>query len=157
MKKILVLFVFTLSIISVQAQQAVGALMGTVINDMSGDVVPNAKVSLEDDGAHVKYAMTDDKGNFRLYNIEAGTYDVLVTALGFQPIKVKNVPIQKLENTEMELSFAGEGYSKDTIEIDFKELIGTSRGNNEPKKTDDKSNKKTKDQKRLERAAAKLD
>jgi len=157
MKKIIILFVFPLFIASAQAQQAVGALMGTVVNDMSGDVVPNAKVSLEEEGAHVKYAMTDDNGNFRLYNVQAGTYDILVTALGFQPIKVKNVPIQKLENTEMELSFAGEGYSKDTIEIDFEELISNSRTGNVSKKTDDKSQKKTKDQKRLDRAAAKLE
>lgn len=130
--------------------------MGSVYNDMSGDEVENAKVSLELEGAHVKYSISDDKGYYRIYNIAEGTYDIVVTAMGFAPLKITAVPIKALENTEINLSFHGETFSQDTIVMSYQEAMGQDNTSEKPSQKE-KKEKKSKEQKRLERAANKLE
>lgn len=136
------------------AQRPVGAIVGSLTNDMSGDPIVNAKVNVEIDGAHVKYGLSDERGRYRIYNIEEGAYDILVKAIGFSAMRVTEVPIRALENTELNLKFYSEGYAMDTIQISYYDLYPGAKKKKKFKK--DKKSKKSKAQRKLEKAAREL-
>jgi hypothetical protein len=149
----IILFLFLGIFVSVQAQNTTGSIIGSVYNDMSGDDVEGVKVSLELEGANVKTSLSDEDGSFRIYNIPAGHYDIVLSAMGFPPLKLTDVPVKSLENTELELYFHGESFTQDTVFMSFEEYIA----NNHSAKQEHDKIKKTREQKRLERAARKLE
>ena len=161
MKKtfITISFLFSLSVLLI-AQSNKGSIMGSVYNDMSGDIVEDAKVSLEIAGANVKTSISDDKGFFRIYNVQEGYYDIVVSAMGFSPLKISGIPVKALENTALELYFHGESYTQDTAFMSYEEIsikkIGSKHHKKKKRKKKAKKEKKTTTQKRQERAARKL-
>jgi hypothetical protein len=156
MKSILSCLFFIIFISNAHAQRPVGAIVGKLKNDMSGDPIVNAKVNIQIEGAQVKYGLSDDHGLYRIYNIEEGEYEILVKAIGFSAMRITEVPIRALENTELDLKFYSEGYAMDTIEISYYELYPgavkkSKKGSKQKKKKKDKAAR------RLEKAAAELD
>src|SRR2546426_1816105 len=71
-----------------------GAVGGTVM-DSSGGAVPNAKVTVKNNGTNAEeVVMTDDTGYFRVGKLQPGTYAVSVDAQGFAPFKAEQVIVQ---------------------------------------------------------------
>ncbi len=67
-----------------QAQSTFGTVLGTV-KEVSGSVVPNAKVSLVNQGTNAERStLSDQNGTFQFVNVEVGTYKLTVEATGFQ-------------------------------------------------------------------------
>src|SRR5215467_9544592 len=63
-----------------------------VVKDVSGAVVPNVPVKLVDTSTKVTQNTTSgDDGSFVFTNIPAGTFDITVTAAGFQATTLANV------------------------------------------------------------------
>src|SRR5579872_3061032 len=64
-------------------QSTYGDITGTV-TDQSGAIVPGAKVEAVHKGTDLAHqATTDGEGTFRLVNLDAGEYDITVTAVRF--------------------------------------------------------------------------
>jgi hypothetical protein len=65
---------------------AIAAVSGTV-TDTTGAIVPGAHVALTTaDGSTVASTTTDDTGGFKLAPAAAGSYSLMVTLTGFQPV-----------------------------------------------------------------------
>ena len=65
------------------AQSVLGTISGTV-HDSSGAVIPNAKVVLHRIETNTDRSVAvDESGNYTAINVEAGTYDITTTAMGF--------------------------------------------------------------------------
>ncbi len=140
------------------AQRPVGAIVGKVVNEMSGDVVLDAKVNVLLAGAHVKYGLTDHRGYYRIYDIEEGEYEILVKAMGFAPMMITQVPVRALENTALNLKFYNEGYASDTLVLSYYDLYPGEKGKGKKKsKKNPSKQKKSKAERRLEKAARELD
>jgi len=70
---------------SARAQFDTATLLGTV-TDPSGAVVAHGNVVLHNAATAVEFtAATDDRGEYRFVDISIGTYELKVTAQGFQP------------------------------------------------------------------------
>ena len=73
------------------AQQTSGDLVGTV-KDATGAIIPNAGVVVTNEATGVKLNLTTTSaGDYRAGNLLPGTYDVVVTAAGFQPFSLRGV------------------------------------------------------------------
>lgn len=69
------------------AQETTGGLQG-VVKDLSGAVIPNAKVEITASSlVGSKEVETDDAGYFRFANLPPGTYTILVSDKGFATAK----------------------------------------------------------------------
>jgi hypothetical protein len=80
---IFLLFGAVLFCSTLRAQNPRGSLRGTV-QDSTGGRVPSAKVVVAAEELAVRReAITDDRGEFRIEDLPAGTYQVTVTAKGF--------------------------------------------------------------------------
>ena len=81
---LLVLAPFFVSAPRTAAQTVTGTIVGTVL-DAQGAVVPNASISAKnlDTGAE-RTAVSETSGEFTISSVPAGSYDVTVSASGFQ-------------------------------------------------------------------------
>ena len=83
MKQIQLLILF-LSITQIVFAQQNGTLSGTITDKSTGQTLPGANVYIEDKTIG---ATTDIEGNYRLMNIPAGTYNLIIQFIGYESIK----------------------------------------------------------------------
>jgi len=74
--------------------QTTGSLQGKVIDVGNDEGLPFANVVLEKEGVQVSGTQTDFDGNYNFSNVSAGTFDVLVSYVGFPTIKTEGVVIK---------------------------------------------------------------
>src|SRR6267154_2107144 len=77
------------------AQSTTDGAIGGTATDSSGAAVPNAKVTVKNNGTNAEETTTtDDTGYFRVGKLQPGSYTVSVTAQGFAPFTVQQVIVQ---------------------------------------------------------------
>jgi hypothetical protein len=89
MRRLAVFVLFVVFAICARAQFDTATVLGTV-SDPSGAVVPHCQVALHNTATGaLATANTDERGEFRFVDISIGSYDLKVTATGFQPAVAK--------------------------------------------------------------------
>jgi hypothetical protein len=84
--------------VSALSQQLTGTLNGTAY-DQSGAVVPNAQVVVKNEASGDSRTTTaNGSGYFNISALQPGTYDVTVSATGFQPWEQKGVVLNQGDN-----------------------------------------------------------
>ncbi|HWZ50345.1 MAG TPA: carboxypeptidase regulatory-like domain-containing protein [Granulicella sp.] len=98
------------------AQQTLGSLVGAVA-DATGAIIPNATLTVvNDQTAAVRITKTNASGAYSLNDLAPGTYDITITAAGFNTQKVQAVTIQADRTATQNLRLkAGEVSS--TVEV----------------------------------------
>jgi hypothetical protein len=82
-----------------QYGQSTGGIQGRV-TDEQGGVLPGVQVTLRGPGAP-QTAYTDARGEFRVANLDPGTYTITLTLAGFQTVNRENVAVSLGRNTEL--------------------------------------------------------
>lgn len=101
---------------SALAQETTGGLQGTV-KDSTGAVLPAVEVTLSGTGlVRPETTQTDSGGFYRFASIPPGTYELTVTAKGFQTLKRPNLVIQvgHLPTVDLTLEL---GAASTTVEV----------------------------------------
>ncbi|WP_337968131.1 TonB-dependent receptor [uncultured Flavobacterium sp.] len=83
-----------------------GTISGKVLDD-SGVTVPGANVTLMETG---KSTITDENGGYSFSNIDAGTYTIIATNVGYKTFE-KQIAIKEGESLEVNLLLEGESQS----------------------------------------------
>ena len=114
-----------LGAVSVAAQ---GTLQGTVTEKESGLTAIGASVQVKKGGVLMTGAITDFNGNYSIPDLDAGTYDVEITYVGFANVRTEGVIIynNKIVKLDAELVSDSEvledfiviGYKVPLIEVD---------------------------------------
>jgi len=86
--------------------QNTNTVSGKVLDD-SGVTVPGANVSLKETG---KSTVTNENGEYSFSNIEAGTYTIIATNVGYKTFE-KKIAIKEGESLEVNLLLEGESQS----------------------------------------------
>lgn len=81
-------------------------ISGKVLDD-SGVTIPGANVTIKETG---KSTVTDENGGYSFSNIEAGTYTVIATNVGYKTFE-KKIAIKQGESLEVNLLLEGESQS----------------------------------------------
>ncbi|WP_052596814.1 TonB-dependent receptor [Aureispira sp. CCB-QB1] len=74
--------------------QTTGSLQGKVIDVGNDEGLPFANVVLEKEGVQISGTQTDFDGNYNFSNVNAGTYDVLVSYVGYPTVKTEGVVVK---------------------------------------------------------------
>jgi hypothetical protein len=101
----------------VNAQSATQGAVGGTIFDTNGAAIPNAPVSIVNDGTGAQFQVqSDGSGYFKAPLLEPGTYTISIAAAGFAPFRESNVIVQvsQMTNLEPHLSVAS---SNSTVEV----------------------------------------
>jgi A-macroglobulin complement component/alpha-2-macroglobulin family protein/carboxypeptidase family protein/MG2 domain-containing protein/A-macroglobulin receptor len=93
-----------------------GAINGVVV-DLTGAVIPNAKVTAMREGDTNKYtATTNGEGRYLIQNLPAGLYSVEIYAPGFQAFVIQRVPVHSSSLTEVDARL-NVGMASETVEV----------------------------------------
>jgi hypothetical protein len=85
-------------------QSTFGTILGTV-KDPSGDVITGATVMLTNKGTSAVRALaTDQAGSYSFVNLDAGNYELVVEASGFQKIQFTTLDLQARETKRVDTS-----------------------------------------------------
>lgn len=88
---------------ALHAQQGTGSLRGKITDNKSGEPLPFVNVVLERGGQQVTGAASDFNGAYDIKPIDPGTYDVVVTYVGYQPYKQVGVVVSANRITFLDL------------------------------------------------------
>lgn len=97
--------------------QAIFGTLTGVVNDPSGALVANAKVTLRDaDSGSTRDTVTDSDGYYTFASVPVGTYVLTVTAAGFETSRVDNVALGGGEKRNINVSLQV-GSTNQTVEV----------------------------------------
>ena len=107
-----------LGAVSVAAQ---GTLQGTITEKESGLTAIGASISVKKGGVLITGATTDFNGNYSIPDLDAGTYDVEISYIGFGSVRNEGVIIynNKIVKLDAELESASELIDEFVV-IDYK-------------------------------------
>lgn len=95
---------FAIGATSIFAQGTVGGGINGRITDPQGAIVPNATVTVTNKGTNATVTVTaTDNGDFRVTNLQPGTYKVESTVSGFAPSLADNVIVEVGQATTVNL------------------------------------------------------
>jgi len=101
----------------VNAQTAVDGAIGGTVLDTSGAVVPNASVTVHNNGTNAEQtAVADASGYFRVIHLVPGAYNVTITAQGFDTFKSIDLTVQVGLLTDVQAQLKV-GNSTETVEV----------------------------------------
>ncbi len=89
---------------AVTAQTGAGSLKGKITDKKSGEPLPFVNVVVENRGTQVSGGATDFDGAFFIKPISPGTYDVIVSYVGYQPYKQTGVVINSNKITFLDIA-----------------------------------------------------
>src|ERR1019366_3364420 len=91
---------------TVMAQVDMGSIAG-VIRDPSGAAIPNAKVTLTNDGTNITVSTTTgSEGRYTFSPVKIGRYSISASASGFRTVKQNNVTVDVQQQREVDISLA---------------------------------------------------
>lgn len=91
--KYFVLFLFILTSVALNAQN--GIIRGTVFDGVNGESLPGVTIYIE---SNAKGTITDLDGKFNL-SVEPGTYDVRISFISYETVKIESVNVKAGEVT----------------------------------------------------------
>ncbi|MCU0318611.1 MAG: carboxypeptidase-like regulatory domain-containing protein [Flavobacteriales bacterium] len=92
------------ALVSLQAQVGTGSLKGKITDKKSGEPLPFVNVVVENRGTQVSGGATDFDGNYFIKPIDPGTYDVIVSYVGYQPYKQTGVVVSSNKITFLDIA-----------------------------------------------------
>src|SRR6516162_7510382 len=108
---------WALAIHPVAAQSTFGSIAGSV-TDPTGAVVTGAKIEVKNQDTRVlRTALTDATGEFRVINLDAGTYTVSVSAGNFATASVADVPLLAREAVRQDFQLKLASNPGETLEV----------------------------------------
>lgn len=88
---------------TMHAQVGTGSLKGKITDKKSGEPLPFVNVVVENRGTQVSGGATDFDGNYFIKPIDPGTYDVIVSYVGYQPYKQTGVVVSSNKITFLDI------------------------------------------------------
>ena len=102
MLKSIACFCLTFAVTTLMAQTT-GSLQGKVMDITANEGLPFASVWIEKDSVKITGTQTDFDGNYNFSNVEAGTYDVFTSYVGFPTLKKEGVIIKVGQVTRLDI------------------------------------------------------
>src|ERR1700743_452983 len=87
---------------TMHAQSTTDGAIGGTVYDSSGGTLASAKITVTNIGTNLtREENTDDKGYFRVANLQPATYTVTIEAQGFEQFRAEQVVVQLGSVTEL--------------------------------------------------------
>lgn len=99
------------------AQSTTDGAIGGLIKDPNGAVVPNATVTVRNEGTNRESTATsDDEGRFRVVQLQPGNYTVSIGVSGFAPFSQQHVVVEVGRVTSLDIPLSVSG-SQEQVEV----------------------------------------
>lgn len=95
---------------------AQGAIRGQVTDAATGEGVPFANLVVQQNGIQISGAATDFDGFYNIAPLEGGTYDVLISCVGFPNKKIEGVKLSPSQSLKLDIKME-QGITTETFEV----------------------------------------
>lgn len=113
--KFLLCLFLTLILTTFQLQaQEKGNIKGTVLDKETGEPIIGANVLIENTNIG---AATDLEGKFKIENVNAGKYNIVISYISYSKLVVKDVEVTSGKDTELKLTLVPEAISVDEVVV----------------------------------------
>lgn len=109
------LVIFFINLEAAKAQQ--GTLEGTVTEEQTGEPIPFINVVLEREGAQVAGTETNMDGEYRMGNLEPGSYTIRATSVNHQNVEITDVRVQANQITRENFTMTDDAVDLDEFEV----------------------------------------
>lgn len=96
-------FLSAIALLMMSCSLLAGTISGTVTDASNGDPMPFANIKIEIDGIVINGTCTDFEGKFRVINVAAGTYDIVVNYIGYAEYRLEGIVITDSLETMLEI------------------------------------------------------
>lgn len=119
----ILLLLFTLSSLDIQAQNTTGTISGVVRDGATGETMPGVNVVIE---GTLRGASTDADGIFKIPSVPPGRYNLTFTFISYKPFTAEGVEVRAGSETEVTASMADQ-----SVELDDIVVVATKRNDSE--------------------------
>lgn len=118
MKKLLLFNALLFSFFYSSAQNATltQTIKGVVVDDQSGNVLPNITVSVDNASLHLN-TITDEKGSFKLNHVPVGRQNITVSAVGYDASFIPNIEVTSSKEVVLEIRLKEKIQKLDEVKI----------------------------------------
>lgn len=74
--------------------QTTGSLRGVITDESTGETLPFVSIKIFENGIFIRGTDSDFDGNYSFSNITAGTYDIEISYVGLQTVRLTRVVIR---------------------------------------------------------------
>src|SRR6476620_9204151 len=114
--------VIALCVLPASAQQTLGGITG-VVSDTSGDVIPNASVSVVDEQTSLtRTTTTNGSGTYAFVNLPIGSYTLTYKAEGFDVQRTQRITVQSNRTATVNVALKV-GQNTTTVEVEAVPLM----------------------------------
>lgn len=106
-----------------EADRATGRIQGQVVNSEDGSSVSSATVQLQSTRIGT---LTDLNGRYQLSQVPAGTYDLVVSSLGFSRKTVTGVTIEAGQATSLDVTLSPEAVEVNDLTVSVEQEKGSA-------------------------------
>ncbi|MFZ0964253.1 MAG: TonB-dependent receptor [Terriglobia bacterium] len=115
--------VLSLSSLPAVAQSTYGTIVGTV-TDSSGGVVPNAKITVQNQATGIeRTAATDGTGDYLFVNMDPGTYTITASAQKLTTVKNEGVDLPARETVRSDFKLQVQSASQQIVVTSKQEVV----------------------------------
>lgn len=118
MKKIFILSILVLLFNALSAQKDIlsQTIKGTVTDEQSGNILPNALVVIENLGAKFT-AVSDSSGNYRIVNVPLGRHHIRAGMLGYEEMVIRNIEVTSSKEVIVDLKLKEKIIKQETATV----------------------------------------
>jgi TonB-dependent receptor len=103
-------------------QSGRGSIAGKVMDQRSGETIIGANVVIE--GTTIG-AASDINGDYRIGNLEPGTYNITVTFISYEPVVIENVRVDAGRTTSLNVSLREQELSLEGVQVTARRVTHT--------------------------------
>lgn len=122
-KRLLLSFLSLIFSVAVWAQSPPGELSGQLVDSETGEPLMFANVIVESNGVQKGGAQTDLEGNYTIKPLDAGTYTVKASFVGYQTKVINGVVVNASTITRLDIQLSGGVQLEELIIIDYEEPL----------------------------------
>ncbi|MCA2005103.1 MAG: TonB-dependent receptor, partial [Ignavibacterium sp.] len=94
--------------------QSKGSIIGLILDKETGDAIVGANVLIENTNIG---AATDLEGKFRIENVEAGKYNIVISYISYSKVRIKGVEVHSGKVTDLKVALIPEAISVDEVVV----------------------------------------
>ncbi len=98
-------------------------ISGTVTEEATGLPLPFANVSLKQNGRLISGAQTDFDGNFSIKGVSPGNYDIEISYVGFNTLKMNDLKLNPRNVSRLDIEMAASALALNEVVVAYKDPL----------------------------------
>src|SRR5690554_1848787 len=116
MTRYILLFLFSISVSIINAQDIAQNIKGSVIDNSSNEALPSVTIAIIDTDPAI-VTTSDQNGNFIIENVPIGRYDLKISSVGYEPVILPEVIVTSAKEVVLNITLTERAFALNEVVI----------------------------------------